>query len=442
MKNNREAPKASTAVGIAGAVRKPLVSKNSALEAYEDDSAEGFRREMYDGRIHTVFPAILIVEGVLNGALVAAAEFGSYVQSWNGRAIPILHPEELGEPISVANSPEVLERSVGTIFNARLDGDRLKAELWIDEQKMDRLGFADLLSAMREGEILEISTGYFSDDLVEVGVFNGKDYTVRHVNIRPDHVALLPGQIGACSILDGCGAPRINTAEKIKMKINDAASTIMAALGLKSNCECGSESTMKTAEQIKAQRKELLDRAKKLHANGALGAKHLKMLEELDDDGLAMMSALISAYSAKPAAAADEPPPGDDEDPAAMAAKKAAADAAAANAARPATNADGDHMITINQAELDRLVANSVANATERATVTAALKAHGDKNPFSDDELGAMPIPTLKKFEKSLRVNDYTGAGGFPQGMSLEDNDDSEPLRVNQGILSPAKAAN
>jgi hypothetical protein len=44
------------------------------------------------------------------------------------------------------------------------------------------------------------------------GFFNGKEYKKIWRNIVPDHLAVLPiGSQGACSVQDGCGAPRLNS---------------------------------------------------------------------------------------------------------------------------------------------------------------------------------------------------------------------------------------
>src|SRR5690606_1602154 len=144
-----------------------------------------------DGRVHVVVPAVLAVAGVLNEALVSAEELARSVESWNGRDIPILHPEDLdGTPLSVAEPPRILERAVGRVFNARMDGDRLKAELWIDEAKVERLGYASRRAGMVRGEMVELSTAHIADDVLEAGEFRGRPYYVRHVKIRPDHLAL------------------------------------------------------------------------------------------------------------------------------------------------------------------------------------------------------------------------------------------------------------
>lgn len=430
-------------LGIAGKVRPTLLTNDEARDALgafaDDDTSPIVRREMFDGRVHTVVPAVLAVAGVLNEALVSAEELARSADAWNGRDIPILHPEDIdGSPLSVADSPRILERAVGRVMNATMDGDKLRAELWLDDQKIDRLGYSDMLAAMVRGEIIELSTGYIADDVLETGEFRGRPYSTRHVNIRPDHLALLPDQVGACSIADGCGAPRINRRRGIGVKINEALETISKALGIshRNNCNCEA-CAMKTLEQRRKEIGEKIttlklvsnaafiaaaDAALGLKANDGLGAKHLKMLEDLDERGLDMMSAMIEAYRTAGAKGNEDPeenqdPPSnpDEEDPNAMRKQ----------------NRGAKHMTA---AEIDKLVANRVEEHLRRRDVVAKLKAN-EANPFSDEELQSLPIAALEKVEAKLRPADYSGAGGFAINHQRTTDEDDQPLRINRGVL-------
>lgn len=169
------------------------------------------RYEMFEGKEHLVAPVIPIVEGVLNGAFVSATEIAKFVYSWAGIPIPINHPMKQGEYVS-ANQKDILETNVvGRFLNPKMDGPKLKGELWIDVAKATELG-GEALQAMQmlqNGEQLEVSTAYFSDDVKKAGTFKGKKYSVAHTNLRPDHLALLPNAEGACNWEDGAGAPRV-----------------------------------------------------------------------------------------------------------------------------------------------------------------------------------------------------------------------------------------
>lgn len=171
-----------------------------------------------DERAHLVAPVVAIRAGVLNGELVPAEEIGRYVDAWNGIPLPIGHPRERGAYVS-ANRPDLLEtQSVGRFFNARFEDGALQGEIWVDIEKARQLGPAGqvVLERLEHNEPLEVSTAYFRDIEERSGVWEGKHYSGIARNLRPDHLALLPYQIGACSWVDGCGAPRANEEEEKK----------------------------------------------------------------------------------------------------------------------------------------------------------------------------------------------------------------------------------
>ena len=170
-----------------------------------------------------VIPLTMIVEGVLNGAYVPAVEF--VPQAWNGRPVTIGHPQVNGRDVS-ANSPEILEKfAVGQIFGAKLTDDKLTAEAWIDTHRMGKLGQNQLLSNLKKEVKIEVSTGYFAFTELQAGEIKGNKYNEVHRDIKPDHLALLPDAIGACSIQDGCGTFN----KRFNMKIKEALEVITNA---------------------------------------------------------------------------------------------------------------------------------------------------------------------------------------------------------------------
>lgn len=174
------------------------------------------RYEQFQGKRYLVAPAVVIREGVFNGALHPAEELQASLESWNGRPLPIYHPKRGDTPVS-ANSPEILDSTnVGFFFNARWEDGALKGEFWVDIERCKQLGGGALeaLNRLQKGLPLEVSTGYYSFDEVSSGTFNGVAYETIRRDIKPDHIALLPNQTGACSVRDGCGAPRVNNEER------------------------------------------------------------------------------------------------------------------------------------------------------------------------------------------------------------------------------------
>ncbi len=173
-------------------------------------------RKEVNNRTYLVVPVIMMVEGVHNGSRGAVYhscdELRKSASDWNGKPVTISHPAINGQYVS-ANSESILKDwGVGHIENARMDGVRLKGDAWLDEQKL--IGISpDTLLAINDGKILEVSLGLFSEEDEISGVWNGEEYITSAFNYIPDHLALLPEEIGACSVMDGCGI-RVNKSNK------------------------------------------------------------------------------------------------------------------------------------------------------------------------------------------------------------------------------------
>lgn len=187
-------------------------------------------RRTLDGREYAVAPVVAMIAGVRNGELVVVDELAAFVAAWDGRPIPLRHPQDNAGNYITANAPAVIEQQVlGQFFNARMEGDRLAGEVWLDVGKAALLGGDALatLNRLERGEVVEVSTAYFCDIEDATGIFNGEVYSGIHRNLRPDHIALLPDEIGSCSVRDGCGANRVN-------RVNvEFSQSIMAAFYLR-----------------------------------------------------------------------------------------------------------------------------------------------------------------------------------------------------------------
>jgi len=63
-----------------------------------------------------------------------------------------------------ANSPDVIDgETVGRVYNTYVDGNKLKAEVWLDIQKMSEKA-PQALGYIRENRPLDVSVGVFTDD--------------------------------------------------------------------------------------------------------------------------------------------------------------------------------------------------------------------------------------------------------------------------------------
>lgn len=228
--------------------RSQLDKHEQAITAVNFRQTATLRKETFDGKPHIVAPVVAAVEGVLNGSLLTAEEMGKYVQAWNGIPVPVMHPESSGQSVS-ANSPQVIdERTVGRFFNARMDSGRLKGEIWINLEKAEKVA-PGMIEAMQGGEVFEVSTAYWSDMDPARGSFSGNSYNGVYTNLRPDHLALLPGEIGACSIEDGCGCPRINSKGET-MKRTESMLQKLARMVVGEGAMIANKSMFDTLEQV------------------------------------------------------------------------------------------------------------------------------------------------------------------------------------------------
>lgn len=173
------------------------------------------RVDTLEGRGYTVVPMVLLTEGVHAGSsgplLYNSDELGKTPAVWNHKPVVLYHPELNGEGISACDPAILNNRKIGIMFNTKYEKGRLLSEAWVD---MDRCKTVDerVFNAINNGEMMELSTGLFCDLDSEPGEFTRNDaaktkekYVGIARNFRPDHLAVLPDKVGACSIADGAG---------------------------------------------------------------------------------------------------------------------------------------------------------------------------------------------------------------------------------------------
>jgi len=164
-----------------------------------------------EGRPHLVVPVVLQVEGVAAGSQgpihYPKDELEASAPYWNGRPICIYHPDMLSG--GAAGVPEVFTRQrCGTLFNVSMDGPRLIGQAWLDVERVKILD-EQVFQAVKKGEAMEVSTGLYLDTENASGTDSkGRPYERVATNLRPDHLALLPTGVGACSVADGAGLCR------------------------------------------------------------------------------------------------------------------------------------------------------------------------------------------------------------------------------------------
>lgn len=167
------------------------------------------RRERLGGRSYYVVPVTMIVPGVLSGNQGALyyppEEVSKNHTAWNNVPIVLKHPVENGRAIS-ARDPKVLnESAVGMVLRTNVKRN-LTSEAWIDINRANKVD-PRIVKRIEARKPIEISTGLFLDqkDAPRGSAYRGRRYDRVAVNYRPDHLAILLDEPGACSVSDGCG---------------------------------------------------------------------------------------------------------------------------------------------------------------------------------------------------------------------------------------------
>lgn len=208
------------------------------------------RTQTHQGKKHLVVPVIMMVEGVHHGSMGpvyhSAEELAHYPDSWNGIPVVVQHPEQDGQNIS-ANRPDVIDDEiVGRVYNSYFDAGKLKAEIWLDEIRIEQVA-PEALQYINHKRPLDVSLGMYTDNEIEEGVWNSESYSVVSHNYRPDHLALLPGAQGACSWADGCGV-RTNQKGGDNMDIKlTSEQKVMKELAIVNN-EAGYQAVARTIQ--------------------------------------------------------------------------------------------------------------------------------------------------------------------------------------------------
>jgi hypothetical protein len=185
----------------------------------------------YEGRDTIIVPIVLLRQTVVNDVYIDKSEL--VPQSWDGVPVTLNHPAKDGQFVS-ANQPDILTKyCIGRIFNSKLKGDKLTGEAWLDVEKVNAI-MPELITMIEAGKNIDVSTGYFCSDERAKGTYAGKSYNVKSHDLKPNHLAILPNEEGACNWADGCGirANEGNTMAKDKDNETSFFEMLKERLGL------------------------------------------------------------------------------------------------------------------------------------------------------------------------------------------------------------------
>jgi hypothetical protein len=224
------------------------------LTVQVEPDPDALRTEEVRGEKYLVAPVVAVAEGVLNGGFLPFEEIALSAPGWNGVPVTVNHPEDENGDFVPANLPNVLEAyQIGRFLNAKAEGDgrKLAGELWIHLASVKWMtenvdGRGDLakkaVEMIKDGDPLEVSTGYWHGVQEEAGEFEGQQFDEVQVDLLPDHLAVLPESEGACnwdgdSTTSGCGAPRTQVDQTPATNAGAGAGLAFAANCGDANCD-------------------------------------------------------------------------------------------------------------------------------------------------------------------------------------------------------------
>ena len=225
---------------------KKEVERAENIQLVVSTSDVNVRTEMLEGREHLVAPVVMLTEGVHKGSggpmMYTKNELRKTAKSWNHKPVVVYHPRENGGFVSACKPSVLTSRKIGVVLNAKYGKEngigRLTAECWIDPARC-RAVDDRVLKATINKDTMELSTGLFSTSDGEPGVYNGEEYSGVMRDMNPDHLAILPDEIGACSVADGAGYIRNETKDdnddslpRLSQDFTNAYFPILRAAGL------------------------------------------------------------------------------------------------------------------------------------------------------------------------------------------------------------------
>lgn len=184
------------------------------------------RNDTMEDRDYLVAPVVMMVEGVhvgdLGPILYTAEELGKLPVAWNTKPVVVYHPVRNGMQTTACIPIEISSRKIGVIMNSTYDKG-LKAETWMEPDRIEKVD-ARVGEALVKNEMMEVSIGVWMDLEIIDGTWNGpngpEEYTMIAHNLVPDHLAILPDLVGACSIEDGAGLLRTNKSGSLELVVS------------------------------------------------------------------------------------------------------------------------------------------------------------------------------------------------------------------------------
>lgn len=205
---------------------------NSA--AASSGQSNGFDRVERDGVTYLAHDVVAQREGVYtypdpNGGtrkeFVPAEELTGAIEGVERVPIVVSHPEAPDENAAMTTDPRANFSKVGIWEDLRetRDGDGIAGRTLIRENEIGQHDgrLESYIETVRRHGVGEVSTGYnIQRAEPDGGRYNGSYYDYVQRGIGLDHLALLPDEMGDCSVEDGCGLGRANDREQQSIRVN------------------------------------------------------------------------------------------------------------------------------------------------------------------------------------------------------------------------------
>ncbi len=398
------------------------------------------KRTTYEGRPTLVVPVVMArADVVMNGGIIPVEEMVPH--AWNGVPVTVGHPQASDGTSLAVGDPQVLtEWSVGRIFGAHVSNGILRAQAWLDITRAERV-YPGLIERLEAGENIDVSTGYFTTPEAATGNVGGRQYTEIHRELRPEHLALLPGEAGACDWEDGCGV-RSNLRKVVSMKIDDAVAALRKAVD-------GMAAAVLRTNSKKGNRRGSDDDRRQIMAD-LISSDESPFTPE-DEDSLRMMSNETLAHmrdSYLKKAADDEPEPKDD--PPADADEPKDKDMTKNAKANGITKADLD--AAVKAAVSEALKTNALSD-DDKAALADAKKARTDRkanlvakvvanSAITKEQAEAMDFATLETVANGILPPAIYGGRAAPVTNADAEDDDVKAMSEFNGDAAITKAIN
>lgn len=124
---------------------------------------------------------------------------------WEGLPVTVYHPPSADWPMTETHS-WIAANEIGILRNVKFTLDSMTGEVWIPVENSHARA-AEIIGRLEgDADPMEVSIGYFSAFERNEGVLDGEAFDAMTIEAAPNHLALLPDLVGACSVSDGCGA--------------------------------------------------------------------------------------------------------------------------------------------------------------------------------------------------------------------------------------------